>query len=94
LKIEDKQLYKNVKKKLPHQKKVLDKFKNMLKEAEIVIAEGKEEYWQGITTEFEFAGFMRESKELVNDLKEVIKNYSSHIDTTEDFIYLYEDSNE
>ena len=69
-------------------------FKNMLKEAEIVIAEGKEEYRQGITTEFEFAGFMRESKELVNDLKEVIKNYSSHIDTTEDFIYLYEESNE
>ena len=94
MKIEDKQLYKNVKKKLRHQKKVVDKFKNMLKEAEIVIAEGKEEYRQGITTEFEFAGFMRESKELVNDLKEVIKNYSSHIDTTEDFIYLYEDSNE
>ena len=94
IQIEDKELYKNVKKKLPHQKKVLDKFKNMLKEAEIVIAEGKEEYRQGITTEFEFAGFMRESKELVNDLKEVIKNYSSHIDTTEDFIYLYEDSNE
>ena len=94
MQIEDKQLYKNLKKKLPHQKKVLDKFKNMLKEAEIVIAEGKEEHRQGITTEFEFAGFMRESKGLVNDLKEVIKNYSSHIDTTEDFIYLYEDSNE
>ena len=93
MEIEDKHLYKNVKKKLPHQKKVLDKFKNMLKEAEIVIAEGKEEYRQGITTEFEFAGFMRESKELVNDLKEVIKNYSSHIDTTEDFIYLYENNN-
>ena len=32
MEIEDKQLYKNVKNKLPHQKKVLDKFKNMLKE--------------------------------------------------------------
>ena len=94
MEIEDKKLYENVKKKLPHQKKVLDRFKNMLKEAEMVIAEGKEEYRQGITTEFEFAGFMRESKELINDLKEVIKNYSSHIDTTEDFIYLYEESNE
>ena len=94
MEIKDKELYKKVKKKLPHQKKVLDKFKNMLKEAEIIIAEGKEEYRQGITTEFEFAGFIRESKELVNNLKEVIKNYSSHIDTTEDFIYLYEDSNE
>ena len=94
MEIKDKELYKKVKKKLPHQKKVLDKFKNMLKEAEIIIAEGKEEYRQGITTEFEFAGFIRESKELVNNLKEVIKNYSSHIDTTEDFIYLYDESND
>mgnify|MGYP001307628264 FL=1 len=43
MEIKDKELYKKVKKKLPHQKKVLDKFKNMLKEAEIIIAEGKEE---------------------------------------------------
>ena len=94
MKIEDKQLYKNVKKKLPHQKKVLDKFKNMLQEAEIVIAEGKEEYSQGITTEFEFAGFMRESKELMQEINKDIQNYKDHIDTMEDFVYLYEEYNE
>ncbi len=87
-------LYKNVKKKLPHQKKQLDKFKNLLNEAEIAIAEGREQYRQGTMTEFEFAGFMRESKELVQDLKEFIKNFSSHIDMNEDFIYLYEESDE
>ena len=85
-------LYKNVKKKLPHQKKQLDKFKNLLNEAEIAIAEGREEYRKGIMTEFEFAGFMRESKELVQDLKEFIKNFSSRIEMSEDFIYLYEES--
>jgi len=87
-------LYKNVKKKLPHQKKQLDKFKNLLNKAEIAIAEGREQYRQGIMTEFEFAGFMRESKELVQDLKEFIKNFSSRIDMNEDFIYLYEESDE
>ena len=87
-------LYKDVKKKLPHQKKQLDKFKNLLNEAEIAIAEGREEYRKGIMTEFEFAGFMRESKELVRDLKEFIKNFSSRIDMNEDFIYLYEESDE
>ena len=94
MEIKDKELYKNVKKKLPHQKKALDKFKNMLKEAEIVIAEGKEEYRQGITTEFEFAGFMRESKELMQEIKKDIQYYKSHIDTMEDFVYLYEEFNE
>ena len=87
-------LYKDVKKKLSHQKKQLDKFKNLLNEAEIAIAEGREEYRKGIMTEFEFAGFMRESKELVRDLKEYIKNFSSRIDMNEDFIYLYEESDE
>ena len=94
MEIEDKQLYKNVKNKLPHQKKVLDKFKNMLKEAEIAIAEGKEEYRQGITTEFEFAGFMRESKELMQEIKKDIEYYKNHVDTMEDFVYLYEEYNE
>ena len=94
MEIEDKELYKRATKKLPGQKEQLDKFRNQLKQITDIIEEGKEEFRQGIMTEFEFAGFMRESKELVNDLKEVIKNYSSHIDTTEDFIYLYEESNE
>ena len=45
-------------------------------------------------TEFEFAGFMRDSKELMQEIKKDIQNYQDHIDTMEDFVYLYEEYNE
>ena len=92
--IEDKELYKRATTKLPGQKEQLDKFRNQLKQITDIIEEGKEELRQGIMTEFEFAGFMRDSKELMQEIKKDIQNYKDHIDTMEDFVYLYEEYNE
>ena len=94
MEIEDKELYKRATTKLPGQKEQLDVFRNQLKQITDIIEEGKEEFRQGIMTEFEYAGFMRESKGLMQEIKKDVQNYKDHIDTMEDFVYLYEEYNE
>ena len=94
MKIEDKELYKRATTKLPGQKQQLNVFRDQLKQITDIIEEGKEEFRQGIMTEFEYAGFMRESKELMQEIKKDVQNYKDHIDTMEDFVYLYEEYNE
>ena len=94
MEIEDKELYKRATTKLPGQKKQLDVFRDQLKQITDIIQEGKEEFRQGFMTEFEYAGFMRESKELMQEIKKDVQNYKDHIDTMEDFVYLYEEYNE
>lgn len=92
--IEDKELYKRATTKLPGQKEQLDVFRDQLKQITDIIEEGKEEFRKGIMTEFEYAGFMRESKGLMQEIKKDVQNYKDHIDTMEDFVYLYEEYNE
>ena len=94
MEIEDKELYKRATTKLPGQKKQLDVFRDQLKQITDIIEEGKEEFRQGIMTEFEYAGFMRESNELMQEIKKDVQNYKDHIHTMEDFVYLYEEYNE
>ena len=84
-------LYKLLKKKLPSQKKQMKVYKNQLDQVINIIEEGRQEFKQGIMTEFEYAGFLRESKKLLSDIKIDISKFKEHIDIVEDFIYLYEE---
>ena len=94
MEIEDKELYKRATTKLPGQKQQLGIFRDQLKQITDIIEEGKKEFRQGRTSEFEFAGFLRESKDLMQDIKKKVEYYKTHIETMEDFVYLYEEHNE
>ena len=91
LDLPDRDLYKLLKKKLPSQKKQMKIYKSQLGRVIDIIEEGRQEFKQGIMTEFEYAGFLRESKKLLSDIKLDISKFKEHIDIVEDFIYLYEE---
>jgi len=91
LDLPDRDLYKLLKKKLPSQKKQMKVYKSQLGRVIDIIEEGRQEFKQGIMTEFEYAGFLRESKKLLSDIKIDISKFKEHIDIVEDFIYLYEE---
>ncbi len=91
LDLPDRDLYKLLKKKLPSQKKQMKVYKSQLGRVIDIIEEGRQEFKQGIMTEFEYAGFLRESKKLLSDIKLDISKFKEHIDIVEDFIYLYEE---
>ena len=91
LDLPDSDLYKLLKKKLPSQKKQMKVYKSQLGRVIDIIEEGRQEFKQGIMTEFEYAGFLRESKKLLSDIKIDISKFKEHIDIVEDFIYLYEE---
>ena len=91
LDLPDRDLYKLLKKKLPSQKKQMKVYKSQLGRVIDIIEEGRQEFKQGIMTEFEYAGFLRESKKLLSDIKKDISEFKEHIDIVEDFIYLYEE---
>ena len=91
LDLPDRDLYKLLKKKLPSQKRQMKVYKSQLGRVIDIIEEGRQEFKQGIMTEFEYAGFLRESKKLLSDIKLDISKFKEHIDIVEDFIYLYEE---
>ena len=91
LDLSSRDLYKLLKKKLPSQKKQMKVYKSQLGRVIDIIEEGRQEFKQGIMTEFEYAGFLRESKKLLSDIKIDISKFKEHIDIVEDFIYLYEE---
>ena len=88
----DNDFYKKVKKKLPSQKKQMKTYERQLNQILNIIEEGREEFKNGIMTEFEYAGFLRDSKKLMYDIKIDIKAFKDHIDIIEDFIYLYDEN--
>lgn len=91
LDLSERDLYKLLKKKLPSQKKQMKVYKSQLDRVINIIEEGRQEFNQGIMSEFEYAGFLRESKKLLRDIKKDIFDFKEHIDVVEDFIYLYEE---
>lgn len=91
LDLSERDLYKLLKKKLPSQKKQMKVYKSQLDRVINIIEEGRQEFNQGIMSEFEYAGFLRESKKLLCDIKKDIFDFKEHIDVVEDFIYLYEE---
>ena len=90
-KLSDYELYIKLKNELlPMQKDYLKFQKKQLNELLRIIEKGKLKFEKGLMSEFKYAGFKRETKEIMKDIKLDIEHYESEIKNVDNYVKFHD----